>query len=263
MRIALLALLSVSGLASAQTSITTYTATPLTGTCPRSITLTWASSGATGCAALDGWSGNKAVSGSTVVTMNAATTYTLRCDGAAAPTNLTWTPPSLNTDGTPLTDLAGYKVYHAPTAAGVPTATPTVLANPTASGTTLQSLPAGPRSFGVKAYNSAGTDSSMSVLTSTTIVVPSDTRSLTPTCDSIPNPPTGVTAVQTTALEIRGTAGNYWVARNVGTVAIGTACGSTVLLPKSGPDIYEVPRSAVTFKVGQVKTTSKIGAFCS
>jgi hypothetical protein len=262
MRIALLALLAVSGLARAQVT-TTLNASPTTGTCPLSVTLSWSSTGATGCTALDGWTGTKAVSGSQVVSMAASSTYTLRCDGLSGDTTLTWTPPTTNVGGTPLLDLAGYKVYHASTAAGVPTATPLVLANPTASGTVLQNLPGGPRSFGVKAYNSLGTESAMSTLASKTIVLASDTKSVTPTCNTIPNPPTGVSAVQTTALEIRGTVGNYWVARNVGTVPLGTACGDTVLLPKTGADIYEVPRSAVTFKVGQVKATSKIGAFCS
>ena len=28
---------------------------------------------------------------------------------------ITWTPPTLNIDGSPLTDLAGYKIYYGPT----------------------------------------------------------------------------------------------------------------------------------------------------
>jgi hypothetical protein len=54
-----------------------------------------------------------------------------RYDGVyAASTNLTWTPPTQNTDGTPLTDLTSYRIYRAlaATPAACATATLTVLA---------------------------------------------------------------------------------------------------------------------------------------
>lgn len=78
------------GNASASTTVTvtpsggvtlTFTADPSFINAGQSSTLSWASTGITGCVASDGWTGAKAASGSEQVLPGATTTYTLTCDG--------------------------------------------------------------------------------------------------------------------------------------------------------------------------------------
>lgn len=73
---------------------------------------------------------------------------------------LTWTPPTKNTNGTPLTDLAGYKVYWG-TAQGVyPNAV--AVNNPGATGHTLSQLQPATYFSVVTAVNRAGVESAFS-----------------------------------------------------------------------------------------------------
>jgi hypothetical protein len=86
-------------------------------------TLTWSSSNVTSCTASGGWTGARGTSGSEAVgPIQNDTTYQLSCTGsggnALAMTTvslrlarLSWTAPTQNTDGSPITDLAGYKVF--------------------------------------------------------------------------------------------------------------------------------------------------------
>ena len=75
---------------------------------------------------------------------------------------LTWTAPTRNTDGTALTDLAGYRIYHgiSPTALTdirqVPGAT--VLAY------NFTALTSGTHYFAIAAYNAAGVESVLSAV---------------------------------------------------------------------------------------------------
>lgn len=73
---------------------------------------------------------------------------------------LSWTPPTQNTDGTALTNLAGYRVSHGTS----PTAlTPTIqIANAGASSYTVSNLAPGTYYFAVRAYTSGGTESDLS-----------------------------------------------------------------------------------------------------
>ncbi len=78
--------------------------------------------------------------------------------GAAAGTvTLSWKAPTTNTDGTPLTNLAGYKIHYG-TASGVYTATFSI------GNTTNYSfaLPAGTYYFAVTSYDTLGSESSFS-----------------------------------------------------------------------------------------------------
>lgn len=87
--------------------------------------LTWSSSGADSCTASGGWSGARALSGSaTVGPLDESTTFTLTCsgDGGNAVAMLSvgvrgvvtveWQPPTENVDGSPLTDLDGFRIYY-------------------------------------------------------------------------------------------------------------------------------------------------------
>jgi hypothetical protein len=79
---------------------------------------------------------------------------------ATVPTsvNLTWTPPSYNVDGTPLTDLAGYYLYF-----GTPgVATERIqISDPVATALTVGGLVPGTWYFTLMAYNSEGAESEL------------------------------------------------------------------------------------------------------
>lgn len=77
----------------------------------------------------------------------------------AGQATLTWTPPTRNTDGTALTNLAGYRIVHGLSPGEL---TQTVQVGASVSRHTLSGLPAGTRHFAVKAFNSTGVESALS-----------------------------------------------------------------------------------------------------
>lgn len=73
---------------------------------------------------------------------------------------LTWTAPTTNTNGSALTDLAGYHVYY-----GTSPSSMTTSINVASAGTTsytVNNLPAGTWYFAVNAYTTSGADSALS-----------------------------------------------------------------------------------------------------
>lgn len=89
------------------------------------VTLTWSSQNATSCSASGGWSGGRATQGSVEVgPLTQSTTFTLNCTGSGGNVMdmlsvsvlgvvaLAWEPPTENVDGSPLNDLAGYRIYY-------------------------------------------------------------------------------------------------------------------------------------------------------
>ena len=78
-------------------------------------------------------------------------------DGTAL---VTWTAPAQNTDNSPLTDLAGFKVYYGifPGEYG----TPEIINNPGASSFLVENLGVADWFFTVTAFNSMGIESSYS-----------------------------------------------------------------------------------------------------
>jgi len=80
---------------------------------------------------------------------------------------LSWLPPTTNTDGSPLTNLAGYKVYWGPSQGNYPNST--TLANPGLTTYVIDNLAPGTWYFVATAYNAAGTESSFSGVASKTI----------------------------------------------------------------------------------------------
>jgi len=76
---------------------------------------------------------------------------------------LTWSPPTENTDSSPLQDLAGYKVYYGISANDLNTSY--TISNPDASSTTVVGLTANTvYYFSVKAFNSKNIESDSSVI---------------------------------------------------------------------------------------------------
>ena len=80
---------------------------------------------------------------------------------------LTWVAPTQNTDGSVLTNLAGYKIHYG-TSAGNLTQTVTIT-NPGLTAYTLSDLPAGAFYFAVTAYSTAGVESALSGVVATTL----------------------------------------------------------------------------------------------
>jgi hypothetical protein len=80
---------------------------------------------------------------------------------------LSWVPPTLRIDGTPLTNLAGYHIYYG-TTAGSYTSVISV-ANPGLTSYVITSLPPGTYYFAATAYDSSGMESAYSTPASKTI----------------------------------------------------------------------------------------------
>jgi hypothetical protein len=101
------------------------------------------------------------------------TPFTIRVNSAPSGSSstgsvkLSWMAPTENTDGTPITNLAGYHIYYG-AGSGEMTATVTV-AGAAATTYTIAGLAAGTYYFSVRAYNSEGVDSDQSNVTNETI----------------------------------------------------------------------------------------------
>jgi hypothetical protein len=140
-------------------------------------TLTWATTpAATSCTASGDstWAGTKAASGTQTLAAFPASTpkaYALVCNWpGSTQALLTWAPPTENTDGTTLTNLAGYRIsYGASASALVQSAQ---IANPSATTHTITNLTAGTWYFGIKAYSSQGSESILSNVVSKVLTGP-------------------------------------------------------------------------------------------
>lgn len=119
------------------------------------------------------WTTSTAASGTKVlgpVTANAA--YAITCTWAAdTQASLSWTAPTVNTDGTPLTDLASYNVYwHAGDPSLVTAPDAKVRNVPAGTLTTnLTGLTPGLWNAAVTAINAAGVESAISNIAPKTI----------------------------------------------------------------------------------------------
>lgn len=79
---------------------------------------------------------------------------------------VSWQPPTANTNGTAIKNLAGYTVYYGTNTNNY---TSVKLANPGLTSYTISNLPAGSYSFAVVAYNTAGETSQYSSVVTKTI----------------------------------------------------------------------------------------------
>jgi hypothetical protein len=129
--------------------------------------VTWSSSN-TGAETISNATGSKGLataiaSGTATITavsggISRSTTLTVTAPAAMGSATLTWSAPTTNTDGTPLTDLAGYKIHYG-TSAGSYTKTIDV-GNVTTY--TVNNLTSGTYYFAVTAYDTSGNESSYS-----------------------------------------------------------------------------------------------------
>jgi hypothetical protein len=174
-----LALLLAAGTLSAQTAPTgSFTlATTVNANGTLTPVLTWSTTpAATSCAASGdtAWAGTKAASGTqTLAAFPASTpkTYALVCTWPGqTQAFLSWTPPTENTDGSALTNLAGYRVHWGASASAL---TQTAqIANPATTTFTISNLTAGTWYFGVKAYSTQGSESVLSNISTKTLTGP-------------------------------------------------------------------------------------------
>lgn len=161
--------------------------------------LTWSSTpAATSCVGSGhpAWNGTKAGSGTqdlAAITLSGTYTLTLACTWPGDNTAiLEWTAPTQNTDGTPLTNLAGYKIQWG-TSAGALTNTFT-LAQPAATTYTVTGLTPATWFFGIRAYNTANVESALTPAVSKTVTgSQTQNSSVTLTVNPVPSSPGGVT----------------------------------------------------------------------
>ena len=148
-------------------------------------TLTWSSTNATACTASGGWTGSLATSGARATSaVNATTTYTISCAGiggtatqsaivtVAASSNsgtaiVSWVAPTIDTDGTPVTNLSGYTIYYGTSQSDL---TQSVVVSGTSTlSYEITGLASGTWYFGVAADAADGTESAMSSIGSKTL----------------------------------------------------------------------------------------------
>jgi hypothetical protein len=87
--------------------------------------------------------------------------------GGSGTASLSWVPPSTNTNGTPLTDLAGFYVNYGNSPSALNQRI--TVASPSATSYTVQNLGSGTWYFTVVVYTSVGTESAPSDMASKTI----------------------------------------------------------------------------------------------
>ncbi|HKQ82516.1 MAG TPA: putative Ig domain-containing protein [Steroidobacteraceae bacterium] len=80
---------------------------------------------------------------------------------------LSWTPPTQNTNGTSLTDLVGYRIYYGTSSSAL--TQQIQVANASVSSYVVSGLGSGTYYFGVRAYNTSGTESALSNVASKTL----------------------------------------------------------------------------------------------
>jgi len=167
---------------------------PATGVAPYTSTLTWSVTGAASCTASDAWTGTKSLTGTQTVTITAATKYTLTCLASDGQTTTTWTAPTTNTDGSTITDLAGYNLYRGTTATNL---TRLKSFGPTVVSYQDTNLAPGQYYYALTSVNAASLESVQGRSSPYPVVVTGSSTSASANAgiQSVPNPPSGVQTV--------------------------------------------------------------------
>jgi hypothetical protein len=139
---------------------------------------------------------------------------------------LTWRAPELRTDGTPLTNLAGYRVFRGPSCDALAFVT-------TVEGATryTDAAPAGTDCFGVTAVDADGLESAMVTAVGSLVARPA------PVTDLV----LAVTAADTAAYKLRQSVDGFELVA-FGTVPVGTRCNAA----RTVGEFALIPRAAVT-----------------
>lgn len=142
-------------------------------------TLTWSTTPeAASCVATGGWTGSKAAAGTEAqAPITASREYALTCSWADAKATLTWSAPTRNTDGTPLTDLAAFIInYGTDLEASEHTLR---IPNPAATTQVIEPLAAGVWYFRMRAESATGGQSARTARVSKTIQAVQQVRRVT------------------------------------------------------------------------------------
>jgi hypothetical protein len=234
--------LLLATLAQAQTAGTiTFTANKTSATGSLIPVLTWSTTPvATSCTASGGWSGTKFASGTeTLPTITSNKSYTLTCTWGSGSTTLRWTPPTKNSNGSTLTDLAGYKVVYGRSATSL-TQSKSVT-DPRATSTSIGSLAAGAWYFAVRSVNSKKVESKNSTVATKTITGASAAKSLSITITpALP----AYYSTSTRVYDVLFVNGGRVLGVEVGRVALGVKCNTKYPVPTG---YYPVPRESVAF----------------
>jgi hypothetical protein len=132
-------------------------------------TLTWFSQNADTCIASGDWSGTQPESGQTVLTPEKFSTYALTCSAgtesltqivsiAVRNIQLNWQPPTENVDGSPVSELDGFRIY---TISGADYELEAVIESPITTSVLLAKSP-GTYDLVMTAYDAIGNESSYS-----------------------------------------------------------------------------------------------------
>jgi hypothetical protein len=105
--------------------------------------------------------------GTSTASLAAFTISVSQPQSATGSATLSWTPRTTNTDGTALTNLAGYRIYYGTNATSLTQMVQ--IANAGVSSYMVQSLTSGTWYFAVRAYTTSGTENSASNVASKTI----------------------------------------------------------------------------------------------
>jgi hypothetical protein len=100
------------------------------------------------------------------ITVAGTTVTTTPTTGTAT---VSWAAPTANTNGSALTNLAGYKVYYGTDAASLTTEQVVEVANPATLNYVLTGLGSGTWYFAVASYSASGEESALSAVSSKTI----------------------------------------------------------------------------------------------
>lgn len=140
-------------------------------------TLSWSTTpAATSCVASgdDEWSGDKPAAGTEVLSPRPTTqprNFMLVCTFPGdTQAMLMWTPPTENTDGSPLLNLAGYRVHWG--VADDQLSNTAQVSDPGVNTYTVENLTPGTWYFGVTAYTTQGAESTLSNIVSKTTRAP-------------------------------------------------------------------------------------------
>jgi hypothetical protein len=209
-----------------------FTASVTQGISPVSTKFTWTcpsgsvSANASSTGNQSAWTGAKALSGTQSLSgIKLTADYKLDCVGPAktASATLTWAPPTINTDGSVLTNLASYKLYYGTNSANLINVA--TIANPTVTTSVIDKLTDGTWYFAVTAVNSSGIESAYSNVQSKTVTnsPPAVTSaSVTITVQTQPSPP--VLSTVDTVAYTPNKATNAINLAAVGTVPLGVSC---------------------------------------